>query len=186
LAEAFAFAYELHGGQRRKGSDVPYVTHLMAVAALVGEYGGNEDQMVAALLHDAAEDQGGETALERIRERFGTVVADYVAGCSDTFSAPKPPWRERKEQFLRGLESASPDLRLIIAADKLHNVRSILRDLNACGNGVWDRFTGGRDGTLWYHAEAVRALAEGWSAPIVMELADAVDALHRKAEALRE
>ncbi len=186
LAEAFAFADALHGDQRRKGSDVPYITHLMAVAALVGEHGGDEDQMIAALLHDAAEDQGGEGTLERIRLQFGPAVADYVAGCSDTFATPKPPWRTRKERFLQRIESAAPSLRLIVAADKLHNVRSILRDLEACGNSVWERFTGKRDGTLWYHAEAVQALAEGWPAPIVTELADAVDALQRTAEAFRE
>lgn len=184
LVDAFALACELHSEQRRKGTDVPYITHLMAVAALVGEYGGDEEQVIAALLHDAAEDQGGTATLERVRAEFGDRVAAYVEGCSDTFASPKPPWKERKTAFLQTLASREPGLKLIIAADKLHNARSIARDLDACGNDVWQRFTGGREGTLWYYAEAVRALSSSWTSPILREVADVVDKLHRKAQAL--
>lgn len=186
LAEAFALALDLHQDQCRKGSDVPYVTHLMAVASIVGEYAGTEAQVIAALLHDAVEDQGGPKTLERIRATFGDAVAEYVSACSDTDAHPKPPWRDRKADFLAQLAHAKPEVKLIVAADKLHNARCMTNDLHLLGNGVWKRFTGGRDGTLWYMGEAVRALASGWSHPILRELADAVDLLHRCAYRIRE
>jgi (p)ppGpp synthase/HD superfamily hydrolase len=181
IVDAFAFAYELHRTQVRKGSRVPYVTHLMGVAAIVGRYGGDEDQFIAALLHDAVEDQGGIETLDRIRERFGATVADYVAGCSDSDDAPKPPWRERKERFIEFTRTASPKQRLIIAADKLHNTRALISDLREKGNAFWDLFKAGREGSLWYYAEIVRALAEGWTHPLLRELTEEVDVLRRLA-----
>lgn len=181
VADAFKFAFELHRSQTRKGSEVPYVTHLMGVASLVGENGGNSEQVIAALLHDAVEDQGGQETLERIRTRFGEKVASYVAVCSDSDTCPKPPWQERKQAYLRAIAAAPPGARLIVAADKLHNARSITSDLKRVGNAVWRRFQGGRDGTLWYHGEIVYALSQGWPHPILNDLADAVDALHRTA-----
>lgn len=181
LVEAFAFTFELHRRQRRKGTEVPYLTHLLAVAALVGEHGGEEDQVIAALLHDAVEDQGGKETLERIRAKFGDTVASYVAGCSDSDTEPKPPWRERKEQYLATVTHASPQLKLIVAADKCHNVQSITRDLKTIGDSVWNRFRGGKEGTLWYYAEVVRALAQGWQHTLLGELAEAVDKLQRTA-----
>jgi (p)ppGpp synthase/HD superfamily hydrolase len=181
VVDAFSLASELHAAQTRKGSDIPYVTHLMAVAGLVGEFGGSEDQVIAALLHDAAEDQGGEATLAAIRDRFGDTVAGYVDGCSDTFEDPKPAWQERKQAFLDAIAQASPELRLIVACDKLHNTRSLTQALVADGDGLWDRFTGGRDGTLWYYAECVLRLSEGWSHPVLRELAHAVDRLQRAA-----
>lgn len=179
VVDAFGFAYELHREQVRKGSRVPYITHLMGVAATVGNYGGSESQFIAALLHDAVEDQGGRQALDQIRDRFGDEVAGYVAGCSDSDVIPKPPWRERKEEFLKGIADAPPQLKLIIAADKLYNARAIMKTLRERGNATWDLFKGGREGTLWYYGEAVRALSANWSHPILEELAEAVDALHR-------
>lgn len=186
LSEAFALAEELHRKQHRKGSDVPYITHLMAVAAIVGEHSGDEDQVIAALLHDAVEDQGGQATLARIRERFGDDVARYVLGCSDAHSEPKGPWLERKRAFLEGLKDASPQVKLIVAADKLHNVRTLVNDLYKVRNHLWKRFSGGRDGTLWYYQEALKALAENWDHLILRELHEQVDLLSRLAESVRD
>lgn len=186
IVEAFAFAYELHRTQVRKGSHVPYLTHLMGVAAIVGRHGGNEDQVIAALLHDAVEDQGGRETLGRIREAFGGDVAGYVEGASDSDTEPKPPWKERKERFIGSTTAAPPALKLIIAADKLHNARSIISDLHERGNDVWRMFKGGRDNTLWYYGEMVRALAAGWAHPMVRELSRTVDEMQRLACALEQ
>lgn len=184
VIDAFALTYELHADQLRKQTEIPYYTHPMAVAAIVAERGGSEDQFIAALLHDAVEDQGGEATLALIRHRFGDRVAEMVAGCSDSFSTPKPPWRDRKEAFLRRIKQADPDVRLIVAADKLHNARSILNDLYEHGDLLWSRFKAGKDGSLWYYAEIVRALSDGWSHPILRELSETVDAVQRKSASL--
>jgi (p)ppGpp synthase/HD superfamily hydrolase len=181
VTKAFELAATLHRDQERKGEGVPYLTHLMAVAALVGEYGGDEDQVIAALLHDAAEDQGGDETLGRIRETFGAPVAEYVAACSDTTASPKPPWRARKEAFLARLTAMPAEARLIVAADKVHNALTIVRSLRRHGEAVWDRFKGGKEGTLWYYSEVVRGLSEGWEHPILNEVSYAVDRLHRTA-----
>lgn len=150
LARAFALAERLHRDQLRKASSIPYVSHLLAVAALTLEYGGDEDQAMAALLHDAAEDQGGVATLEMIRTDFGDRVAGMVAACSDTFETPKPEWRARKEKFVSDLESISLDVLLVVAADKLHNATTMLQDHRAIGIELWSRFTGSRDQQLWY------------------------------------
>ncbi len=184
LAEAFRLAHELHHGQCRRGSEVPYITHLMAVAAIVGEHGGGEDQVVAGLLHDAVEDQGGQQTLELIRSQFGSRVAVLVEGCSDTDVQPKPPWLERKRAFVAAMRHADPQLRLIIAADKLHNTQTILRDLDAVGETVWKRFKGGKEGTLWYYQQMFDALSDGWSHPILDEIGFTLKRLVRKANAL--
>ena len=181
VVEAFAYAYALHRTQVRKGSRVPYITHLMEVAAIVGRYGGDEDQFIAALLHDAVEDQGGRKTLSAIRERFGPKVAEYVEGCTDSYEIPKPEWRERKTKFIEITVSAPPKQKLIIAADKLHNARSILSDLHEKGDKAWAIFKSGRDEVLWYYAEMVCALSSGWSHPILRELADTVDTMQRLA-----
>ena len=181
IVDAFACTYELHRTQVRKGSHVPYITHLMGVAAIVGRYGGDEDQFIAALLHDAVEDQGGKDTLDLIQDRFGITVASYVDGCTDSDQTPKPPWQERKEQFIEATKHASPKQKLIIAADKLHNVRSIVSDLHERGNAVWKMFKGGRGNTLWYYGEMVRALSTGWSHALLRELATEHDIMHRLA-----
>src|SRR3712207_460221 len=126
--EALTYAARLHRTQMRKGTNVPYVTHLLAVAAIVGENGGTEDEVIAALLHDAVEDQGGAATREEIRKRFGDTVATIVDGTSDTDVIPKPPWQERKRNYVAHVSGASKSVRLVSAADKLHNARSILRD----------------------------------------------------------
>src|SRR5579863_3317265 len=149
--QAFHFAAEKHAGQARKASTIPYIAHLMGVASLVLEAGGDEDLAIAALLHDVVEDCGGAPMLQEIRHKFGERVAKVVDGCTDADTYPKPPWRERKENYVRHLKKADADTRLVSAADKLNNVRSILSDYRAIGESVWSRFNGGRDGTLWYY-----------------------------------
>ena len=148
---AFQFAAENHAGQTRKASTIPYIAHLMGVASLVLEAGGDEDLAIAALLHDVVEDCGGIPMLKEVRRRFGKRVADIVDGCTDAYEIPKPPWRERKDSYLRRLKKENADTRLVSAADKLNNVRSILSDYRTVGESVWSRFNGGRKGTLWYY-----------------------------------
>jgi (p)ppGpp synthase/HD superfamily hydrolase len=148
---AFQFAADKHAGQTRKASTIPYIAHLMGVASLVLEAGGDEDLVIAALLHDVVEDCGGAPMLNEVRRRFGKRVAKVVEGCTDADRYPKPPWRERKQGYIRRLRSAGADTRLVSAADKLNNVRSILTDYREIGPAVWPRFHGGRDGTLWYY-----------------------------------
>lgn len=140
----------------RKGSDLPYVGHLLGVASIVLEEGGDEDQAIAALLHDAVEDQGGLPLLEDVRKRFGDRVASIVEGCTDAVTNPKPPWRERKEQYLSHLVTAPRDVLLVSIADKLFNARAILTDHYRVGEAVWERFRAGRDSQLWYY----RSLAD--------------------------
>jgi len=179
--DALVYAARLHRRQRRKASGVPYVAHLLAVAALVLEAGGSQDEAIAALLHDAPEDQGGEETLADIRRRFGDTVADIVADCSDTLASPKPPWRPRKEAYLAHLAHAAPSVRLVSAADKLHNARSILRDYRELGEVVWGRFRGGREGTLWYYRTLVDILQSTGDGPLLDELARTVAELERLA-----
>lgn len=178
--EALVYAAQLHATQRRKGSDTPYVAHLLAVASLVLEHGGDEDTAIAALLHDAVEDQGGPATRAAIAERFGEPVAAIVDACSDAQSFPKPPWRERKLAHLEVVRGADRATRLVLAADKLHNVRSLLADHAREGEAIWSRFRGGRDGTLWYY----RAMAEILDGPeacaLVAELRCAVGELERR------
>jgi GTP pyrophosphokinase len=179
--EALTYAARLHRDQTRKATGIPYVTHLLAVAAIVGEAGGTEDEVVAALLHDAPEDQGGEARLAEIRERFGTQVADIVAGNSDTYQEPKPPWRGRKERYVAHVACAPHSVRLVSAADKLHNARSVLADLRCLGDDLWPRFNGGREGTLWYYRALVEAFRSAGSNPVVEELDRVVGELERLA-----
>ncbi len=156
FAEATAYALHLHATQTRKGTPIPYAAHLFAVCALVLEDGGDEDEAIAALLHDAVEDQGGQATLAAIRERFGERVAAIVRGCTDADTQPKPPWRTRKEAYVAHLAEADASVRRVSLADKLHNARAIVADLHRIGPALWGRFAGGRDGTLWYY----RALAD--------------------------
>ena len=148
---AFQFAAEKHSGQTRKASSIPYITHLMGVASLVLEAGGDGDLAIAALLHDVVEDCGGVPMLKEVRRRFGKRVAEVVDGCTDTYEIPKPAWRDRKQSYIRRLRKESADTRLVSAADKLNNIRSILSDYRILGESVWARFNGGREGTLWYY-----------------------------------
>ncbi|MHB8451143.1 MAG: HD domain-containing protein [Mycobacteriales bacterium] len=183
--EALAYAAELHRDQVRKGGTVPYLTHLMSVSALVLEAGGDEDQAVAALLHDALEDQGDKTSYAMIGSLFGERVARTVRACSDTEELPKPPWRARKEAYLRHLEIATVDTLLVSAADKLHNARSVLADFRSEGDQVWARFHPDAD-ALWYYAAVCAVLGRRLAtAPVlVSELHRTVGALHREVGAV--
>src|SRR6202142_2048372 len=156
LQRAFAYAAKMHAGQARKGTTVPYLSHLMAVTSLVLEAGGDEDLAIAALLHDVVEDCGGMPLLGEILQEFGPRVAKIVEGCTDSFGEPKPEWTERKQDYLLGLKHADADTRLVSASDKLHNVRTILADYRQHGEKIWERFTGKKEGTLWYY----RALSD--------------------------
>jgi len=172
--DALVYAARLHAKQIRKGTTIPYVSHLLSVASIVLEHGGNEVEAIAALLHDAIEDQGGTETREEIRRRFGDAVASIVDGCTDAEVNPKPPWKERKEQYIARLSHASPSILLVSAADKLHNARAILGDYRALGENLWDRFNGGKEGTLWYYKSLVDAFKQAAAgtalAPLIEEL----------------
>ncbi|MEC4985139.1 MAG: HD domain-containing protein [Oscillatoria sp. PMC 1068.18] len=167
---ALTFATELHANQIRKGSGVPYISHLLGVTAIALEYGANEDEAIAALLHDAIEDQGGTKTKAEIYRRFGDPVTAIVVGCTDAETIPKPPWKERKQAYLAHLPTASASIRLVSAADKLHNCRSILQDYRLIGDELWQRFKGGKEGTLWYYRSLVEAFRQAGSHPLVEEL----------------
>ena len=181
LQRAFRYAAEKHAGQTRKQTAVPYLSHLMAVASLVLEAGGDEDMAIAALLHDVVEDCGGMPRLREIRRQFGLRVAKIVEGCTDSFGEPKREWMERKRDYLGQVKHADAETRLVSASDKLHNVRTILADYRQHGEAIWRRFSGKREGTLWYY----RALSDEYLRRnpnrIARELARAVAELERAA-----
>ena len=179
--QALVFAAQLHKEQRRKGSGVPYISHLLAVTALVIEHGGDEDEAIAALLHDAIEDQGGPKAREEIRRRFGDRVTEIVDGCTDSETIPKPPWKERKRAYIARLGEASASVRLVSAADKLHNARSILNDYRGLGEEIWQRFAGRKAGTLWYYRSVLDVLSQAGTTPLIEELDRVVSQLERLA-----
>jgi len=175
FAQGLELAVRAHHGQLRKGTSIPYIAHPMAVASIALEYGADEDQAIAALLHDAVEDGGAEYEQE-IRELFGARVADLVMGCTDGVpdaAGQKPPWKQRKEQYLAHLELATGDVLLVSGSDKLHNARAIVGDLHTVGTSVFDRFTAGKKETLWYYTR----LSEIFSlrgVPVAPALADTV------------
>ena len=178
LDEALALAAEAFRDKYRKGTTIPYLTHLLAVCALVGEQGGSEDQLIAALLHDYLEDIEGADR-QHLEERFGPRVADWVEALSDwTGPGPKGPWTERKVRYLERLAAKPPAVKLLSAADKVHNCRSLVADLQARGPAVFERFTGGRDGTLWYYRALVETLGRGFAHPLVTELESLARQLH--------
>src|SRR5262245_6139004 len=168
--QAVDYACVLHARQSRKGTSIPYVSHLLAVCALVLEDGADEDEAIAALLHDAVEDQGGKPVLEEIRRRFGSKVAGIVAECTDTDEDPKPPWRERKEEYIARLPQVSPEALRVSCADKLHNLRSVIADYRKIGERVFDRFRAGRDETLWYYRSLIGVYAARGAGALAEEL----------------
>jgi GTP pyrophosphokinase len=170
FVDALAYATEVHAGQSRKGTTVPYVTHVLGVCALVLEDGGGEDEAIAALLHDAVEDGGGPPVLAEIRRRFGERVAEIVWACSDTDERPKPPWKERKARYIDHIRVAGPDARRVSCADKLHNARSILRDYRLEGERLWKRFNAPPEEQLWYYRSLVEAFEQPGRTPLVDEL----------------
>lgn len=177
---ALQYAGDLHRGQRRKGAGVPYLAHLLQVCGLVLEAGGDEDTAIAALLHDAVEDQGGSRTGAEISRRFGPRVARIVLGASDAVDPPKPPWRERKQRHIDRIATEPADVRLVVAADKLHNIRSITRDYRRQGETLWAIFHGRREGTLWYsHAMTAALAAADPDGPLIPELVAALAELDR-------
>lgn len=179
FAEAQAYAFHLHANHTRKGSNIPYIAHLLAVTALVLEDGGDEDQAIAALLHDAVEDCGGWERLEDIRQKFGDHVAMIVELCTDAFTTPKPPWRERKEMYIGHIQEAPVEVLRVSVADKLHNARSILADLRQDGDLVWQRFNGGKEGTLWYYRSLLPIYQRAYPTGMVEELGRVVAEIER-------
>ncbi|MGQ9896932.1 MAG: HD domain-containing protein [Acidobacteriota bacterium] len=178
---ALVFAHELHRHQKRKGRGTPYISHLLSVSALVLEHGGTEDQAIAALLHDAVEDQGGAPIREEIRCRFGERVTAIVDDCTDTDQTPKPPWRLRKEAHLARLRTISEASRLVVLADKVHNARTILADYQTVGEALWLQFEGRREGTLWYYRTLVEIFAGKPPLLLANELEHTVAELERLA-----
>lgn len=180
LDSALTYAAEAFRHKTRKGTRVPYLTHLLAVAAFVGEHGGSEEQMVAALLHDVLEDIEGSSQAD-LETRFGKTVATTVEALSDTTEQPKPAWKERKTRYLARLKEENPFVKLVSAADKLHNLQSLLRDLKHHGASVWSRFNAGKEDQLWYYRSVLVALGHGWDSAILTELKDGVAELERLA-----
>ena len=174
--------------ERRKGTNVPYMAHLLGVASLVmGEVGHagfpvTEDMVIAALLHDAAEDQGGELRLKDIEHNFGSNVARMVEGLSDSLTADsndKQSWPERKRDYIQKLREESADVRLISAADKLYNARTILEDYREIGPRVWDRFKRGREAQIFNFNELLKAYKLHGPSRIVEELQHVVAELRQ-------
>jgi HD domain len=177
--KALAYTFQAHRQQTRKGTDTPYMGHLLGVASLVIEDGGDEDQVIAALLHDAVEDQGGQPRLADIRAHFGPAVAAIVEACSDSaVVGEKAPWRERKEKYLKHLASAPPEVLRVSAADKLYNARAILADYRALGEGLWSRFSAPREDILWYYESLVRIFRQRGPAGLARDLESALRTLH--------
>src|SRR5438270_7347590 len=158
--KALIYATRRHRDQTRKKTGIPYIAHILGVTAIAMEYGANETEAIAALLHDAVEDCGGAKRLRDIERRFGKAVAKIVDGCTDTYETPKPPWLERKKKYIAHLKDSVSSTRLVSASDKLHNTRAILADLRRHGPEVFERFSGKKDGTLWYYRALVTAFRE--------------------------
>jgi (p)ppGpp synthase/HD superfamily hydrolase len=178
--EAFVYAHDVHAEQTRKGNGAPYIGHLMGVASIVMDDGGSEDEAIAALLHDAAEDQGGRRRVDDIGARFGPAVAKIVTDCTDSWETPKAPWADRKRAYAEHARHLqAPSLR-VSAADKVHNAYAILRDLRNHGESVWDRFNASPDDVIAYYQSLVRAFREAGGGPLVDELDRIVRGIERE------
>ncbi|PSB53925.1 phosphohydrolase [filamentous cyanobacterium Phorm 6] len=175
--QALVYATQVHATQVRKGGDIPYVSHLLSVAALVLEDGGDEDEAIAGLLHDAVEDGGSAEIREAILVQFGERVATIVDACTESCTIPKPPWRDRKLRYIEQMRHASPSVLRVSMADKLHNARSILADRDREGEAVWDKFKGGKAGTLWFYRSLLEIYQQGGSNFLVSEIERIVDRL---------
>ena len=177
---ALIYATRLHADQKRKISGVPYIAHLLSVAALVLEAGGTEEEAIAALLHDSIEDQGGKAIREEIRQSFGDTVVAIIDGCTEWDTPPKPPWQERKNRYLENLRHASVSVRRVSLADKLHNARSLLADWRQSGDSIWTHFKAGREGTLWFYRSLVEVYRQTGSDWMTEELERVVSQLHQE------
>jgi len=170
FGKALEYAARLHARQFRKRTGRPYIGHLLSVTSIVIEYGGDEEMAIAALLHDAVEDQGGLPRLREIRRKFGKRVARIVDGCTDSYGEPRPPWRERKLAYLKRVSAEESDVRLVSAADKLSNARETLHELRVHGESVFEKFEGKKEGTLWYYRALVDAYRKAGTGPLIDEL----------------
>ena len=178
--EALIYATRAHGNQTRKKTGIPFIAHILGVTAIALEYGANETEAIAALLHDTVEDCGGAERLRDIREKFGNGVAGIVDGCTDTYETPKPPWLERKRTYIDHLNDSDKSTRLVSASDKLHNTRAILAELRRHGVEVFERFGGKKNGTIWYYRRLVTAFRQhGDHADLVDELDRVVSEIER-------
>jgi len=180
LDDAFAYAHEVHSKQLKKGTGVPYLGHLMGVASLVLDDGGSEDEAIAGLLHDAAEDHGGRPRVEEIRTRFGNVVARIVEDCTDSWDADKKPWIERKRAYIQQARRLGPFSLRVSAADKVHNAYALLRDLRNIGERVWERFSSPPDDVITYYESLVRSYREAGGGRLVDELERIVRGIQRE------
>jgi GTP pyrophosphokinase len=178
--EAVAYARAVHAEQTRKVTGTPYLGHLIGVSSIVIDDGGNEDEAIAALLHDAAEDFGGRERLEDIRSRFGDAVAKIVEDCTDAWTTPKAPWAERKMKYVEHARTLDRSSLRVSAADKVHNSYAILRGLRTMGERVWERFNAGPDDVLAYYQSLVRAYREAGGGPLVDELERIVRGIERE------
>ena len=182
LSRALSLAIEAHDGDVRKGTAIPYISHPLGVASIVLEYGGDEDQAIAALLHDTIED-GGIKYADMIKAAFGGRVLALVEGCTDGVpdaQGHKADWYERKRNYLQHLSQAHDDVLLVSGADKLHNARAIVSDLSAIGEVVFERFSTKKDGTLWYYT-SLSAVFKDREAPMANAIEEAVTALLKNA-----
>jgi GTP pyrophosphokinase len=180
FVDALRYASEVHAGQMRKGTTIPYIGHLLGVASIVIDAGGDEEEAIAALLHDAAEDAGGRERLDDIRQRFGDRVARIVEACTDSWTTPKRPWLERKRAYVEHARHLAPDALRVSCADKVHNAWAILRDLRTVGDATWSRFNASPSDILWYYESMVQSYREAGGGPLVDELARIVRGLERE------
>jgi (p)ppGpp synthase/HD superfamily hydrolase len=178
--EAVRYAHQVHVHQLRKGSGAPYIAHLLGVTSIVLEDGGSEDEAIGALLHDAAEDQGGRPRLEDIRGRFGDAVARIVEDCTDSWSEPKEPWLERKQAYIQHARTLSAGSLRVSAADKVHNTYALLRELRNSGERAWERFGATPDDVVAYYESLVRAYREAGGGALVDELDRIVRGIQRE------
>jgi len=182
--QALIYAYHLHRHQVRKVSSVPYISHLLSVAALVLEDGGNEDEAIAALLHDAIEDQGGLPTRAAIYEQFGEQVGAIVDGCTEWDELPKPPWKVRKLRYLENLRWASSSVRRVSLADKLHNLRSLLSDWQMSGDRIWLEFNSPPAEMLWFYQSLMHAYSNLNENRMMEDFKQAVTELRQRVNSL--
>jgi (p)ppGpp synthase/HD superfamily hydrolase len=178
--EALKYAHDVHREQVRKGNQSPYIGHLMAVASIVLDDGGSEDETIGALLHDAAEDHGGRSRLEEIRARFGDSVAKIVEDCTDSWETPKRPWIDRKREYVEHAHTIGTSSLRVSSADKVHNAYGILRDLRNSGETVWERFNAPADDVVMYYASLVKAFRHAGGGRLVDELDKIVKGIQRE------
>ena len=180
--QALVYAYRLHAEQIRKATGIPYISHLLSVTALVLEDGGDEDEAIAALLHDAVEDQGGKETRAEIYRQFGKQVGVIVDGCTEFDTEIKPPWHERKQRYLEQLRQGSQQVRRVALADKLHNARSLLHDYRQQGETIWLMFSTGKEGILWFYHSLIELYSQTHTSPMLQELARVVGELEQTVE----